>query len=100
MVHRDTCRQNTHTHKINTDKFEKENCSKVKIIERWWWYVPLILALGSHRQMDLCEFKVSLLYRVSSKTAKTTQRNPVWKNKNKMLKDQIQVTHVNRLQNL
>jgi hypothetical protein len=27
--------------------------------------------------MDLCEFKASLLYRVSSRTARDTQRNPV-----------------------
>lgn len=29
--------------------------------------------------MDICEFKTSLLYRVNSRTAKTTQRNPVGK---------------------
>jgi hypothetical protein len=34
------------------------------------------------------EFKASLVYRVSSKTAKTTQRNPVSKNKNKTKKNQ------------
>ena len=30
--------------------------------------------------MDLCEFKVSLVYRVSSRIARATQRNPVSKN--------------------
>ena len=39
----------------------------------------LILTLGRERQMDLCEFKASLVYRVSSRTAKVTQRNPVLK---------------------
>jgi hypothetical protein len=29
------------------------------------------------RQADLCEFKASLVYRVSSRIARTTQRNPV-----------------------
>jgi hypothetical protein len=31
----------------------------------------------------ISEFKASLIYRVSSRTARTTQRNPVLKNKNK-----------------
>ena len=29
--------------------------------------------------MDLCEFEASLVYRVSAKTARVTQRNPVSK---------------------
>jgi hypothetical protein len=36
----------------------------------------LIPALGRQRQVDL-EFKVCLVYRVSSRTARATQRNPV-----------------------
>lgn len=27
-----------------------------------WWRTPLIPALGSQRQVDLCEFKASLVY--------------------------------------
>jgi hypothetical protein len=38
---------------------------------------PLIWAPGRQRQADLCEFEASLVYRVSSKTAKAVQRNPV-----------------------
>jgi hypothetical protein len=38
-------------------------------------------ALGRQRQVDLCEFKVSLVYRTNSWTARATQRNPVSKNK-------------------
>ena len=39
--------------------------------------MPLIPALGRKRQEDLCEFEVSLVYRVSSRTgSKATQRNP------------------------
>jgi hypothetical protein len=45
-------------------------------LARQWWFTPLTLALGRQRQVD--EFKVSLVYRVSSKTARATQRNPVW----------------------
>jgi hypothetical protein len=39
--------------------------------------MPLIPALRRQRQVDLCEFEVSLIYRVSSRKAKATQRNPV-----------------------
>ena len=35
------------------------------------------------KQADLCEFKTNLVYRVNSRTAKATQRNPVLKNQNK-----------------
>jgi hypothetical protein len=38
-------------------------------------------ALGRQRQVDLCEFEASLVYRVSSKTTKATQKDPVLKNK-------------------
>ena len=41
--------------------------------------MPLIPALGRKRQVDLCEFKDSLVYRVSSRTARDTQRNLVLK---------------------
>ena len=38
-------------------------------------------ALGRQRQVDLCEFEVSLVYRVSFKTARATKRNLVSKTK-------------------
>jgi hypothetical protein len=44
--------------------------------------MPLIPALGRQRQADLCEFKASLVYTVSSRSTRATQRNPV-SNKNK-----------------
>ena len=34
--------------------------------------------------MDFCEFEASLVYRVSSRTARATQRNPVSKTKTKI----------------
>ena len=34
--------------------------------------MPLISALERQRQMDLCEFKAGLVYRVSSRTASAT----------------------------
>ena len=39
--------------------------------------MPFNPALGRQSQADLCEFEVSLAYRVSSRTARVTQRNPV-----------------------
>jgi hypothetical protein len=52
--------------------------------ESWslaWWRMPLIPALGRQTQVD-SEFKASLVYRVSSRTARTIQRNPVSRNNN------------------
>jgi hypothetical protein len=38
--------------------------------------MPLIPALGSQRQVDICEFEASLVYKESSRTARAvTQRN-------------------------
>jgi hypothetical protein len=41
--------------------------------------MPLTPTLRSQRQADLCEVKASLVYRVSSRAARATQRNPVLK---------------------
>jgi hypothetical protein len=48
-------------------------------IARWWLYTPLIPALWKQRQVDLCEFKASLIYSVSSRSARATQRTLVSK---------------------
>jgi hypothetical protein len=45
--------------------------------------MPLVPAFKRQRQADLCAFKASLVYRVSSRTARATQRNPVSKRKKK-----------------
>jgi hypothetical protein len=42
--------------------------------------MPLIPALGRQRQAVLCEFKASVVYRVSSRTAKVAQKSPDSKN--------------------
>jgi hypothetical protein len=42
-----------------------------------WWRTSLIPVLRKQRQVDLCEFDASLPYRVSSRTARVIQRNPV-----------------------
>jgi hypothetical protein len=47
-----------------------------------WWLTPLIPALGKQRQ------EASLVYRVSSKTARAIQRNPVSKKRKNKKKKQ------------
>ena len=51
----------------------------------WWWgHMPLIPALWRQRQADLCEFKVSLVYRTSTKIcSKATQETCLKKQTNK-----------------
>jgi len=44
-----------------------------------WWYMTLIPALRRQRQVELCEFEASLVYRVSSRTARAAHRHPVSK---------------------
>jgi hypothetical protein len=51
-------------------------------INRAWWRTPLIPTLGG-RGRQISELEASLVYKVSSRTARATQRNPVSKNKNK-----------------
>ena len=50
---------------------------------RQWWHIPLIPALMRQRQVDLCEIEAGLVYKVSFRTARATQRNPVLKRKKK-----------------
>ena len=40
------------------------------------WHTPLIPVLGRQRQMDLCEFKVSLVTRASSRTGSKVTEKP------------------------
>jgi len=43
------------------------------------FFFALMPALRRQKQADLCEFQASLVYRSSSRTAKATQRNLVFK---------------------
>jgi hypothetical protein len=47
--------------------------------------MALIPTLGRQRQVDLCEFKASLIYKESSTTSKVTQRGSVLKIEKKNL---------------
>ena len=40
-----------------------------------WWHLLLIPALKRQRQVDLCEFEVSMVYIMGSRTVKATKRN-------------------------
>jgi hypothetical protein len=52
-----------------------------KIRVRGWWHTPLIPALGRQRHRRISEFEASLVYPVSSRTARAIQKNPVLKTK-------------------
>jgi hypothetical protein len=51
-----------------------------------WWFTPLIPAFGRQR-LRISEFEASLVYNVSSRTARAIQRNPVSKNQKEKKKD-------------
>ena len=46
-----------------------------------WRCTPLIPALRKQKQVDLCEFEASLVYRMSPRTVMATQRTLVLKNR-------------------
>ena len=55
-----------------------------------WYYYTLRILVARKLRGD--ESKASLVYKVSSRTARATQRNPVWKNKtNKKTRDELNV---------
>jgi hypothetical protein len=56
----------------------------------------LMPLLRRQTQEDSCDFKHSLLYRASSRIVKTTQRNPVLKNKTKQNKTKQNKTKQNK----
>ena len=52
-------------------------------IPRWWCHTSLISALRRQRAGRSLSLRASLVYRVSSRTARATQRSPVSKQKQK-----------------
>jgi hypothetical protein len=48
--------------------------------------MPLIPLVGKWGQTDLCEFEARLVYKVSSRTARATHKNPVLEKKTKQNK--------------
>ena len=69
LSQKQTNKQTNKTHK-NPPKNKNNNNNK-KTLQGWvWWHTPLVPAFGRQRQVDLCEFKASLVYRVSSRTSR------------------------------
>jgi hypothetical protein len=62
--------------------FLRLGCLQKCLSCRAWWHTPLIPALGK----QISEFEASLVYKVSSRTARATQKNPVSKNQKKKKK--------------
>ena len=56
--------------------------------------------LRRQKQGDLCEFEANLVYKVSSRTVKATQRNPVLKRKKKEGKKRKKVCSYASLQRI
>ena len=46
------------------------------------------------RQAELCESETSLVYRMASRTARTIQRNPVWKTKKERKKNLLSAFYI------
>jgi hypothetical protein len=63
----------------------KKKKKKKKKRAGWWWHTPLIPALSRW----ISEFEASLVYKVSSRTARTIQRNSISKKKKKRKKKKI-----------
>jgi len=57
----------------------KGNVTLIKDLTRWWWSPPFILALGRQRQVA-SEFEASLVCRMSSRTARVTEKPHPGKN--------------------
>lgn len=57
---------------------------------RQWWHTPLIPTLDSQRQVDFCDFEVSLIYKVSFSTLRSTQWDPVTETKGE--EESLQIT--------
>jgi hypothetical protein len=53
--------------------------------------MPSMPALGRQTQEDLCEFKASLIYRVSSRTTRATQRKIYLEIQNKTKQNKTKV---------
>ena len=46
---------------------------RITDVARGWWHMSLIPVLRRQKQLDLCEFTTSVVYKVSFRTAKATQ---------------------------
>jgi hypothetical protein len=57
--------------KLNKDEiYNLDRSIRSNEIGQVWWCMPLSPALGRERQADLCEYQVSLIHIVSSRTTR------------------------------
>lgn len=56
--------------------------------------MPLVPTFSRQRQGELCEFKAGLFYKVSSRTTRAIQTNPVSKNNNNNNKEVPRISNV------
>ena len=67
---------------------------KISKPDRQWWCMPLIPALGREKQVDLCEFEASLVYRTSSRTGSKATEKPCLEKQEKKLANQTTLCHI------
>ena len=68
---------------------------KTKKIAGQWQHTTSITAFVKQRQVGLCEFEARLVYRVSSRIARATQRNLVLGDVQSKEKQKEKHSHVN-----
>jgi hypothetical protein len=57
----------------SSEKYSLNSFTHLKLVYQVWQLLPTIPALRRQKQMDLCKFKASLVYIVSSKPTQATQ---------------------------
>jgi hypothetical protein len=56
---------------FNTARATQRNSVSKNQMSQQWWCMPLVPVIGRQRKADFGEFKASLVYRLSSRTART-----------------------------
>jgi hypothetical protein len=70
--------------------FSSSEVIVIEILMPGWWRTPLIPALEEAEAGRALEFEVNLSFRMSSRTSRTTQRNPILNTKQNKTKQKIQ----------
>jgi hypothetical protein len=82
---------------MNSEEKQNKTKQKKKHLSQAWWLMLLIPVLRRKRQVDLCGFKASLVYKVSPRQpGLVTLRSSVSKNKTKQNKTKQNKTKQNK----